>query len=615
MRLMQLVKRPDRILPLLLMVLALLAGTIALPAAAQDWQTLPIWGGDVRSIALDPENPDRIFAGTSAGQLWLSRDGGRTWGLAGAALPFPGWVVGALRFDPNRVEQPRLWVALWGVWGGGHVAYSDDLGKTWVARAGGLPEEQVYTLALVPGREGRLYAGTLSGVWATDDGGGTWTRLTGELPEVQKVTSLYVDATQPDTVIAGTWRRAYRSDDGGRSWAGVFEGMVLDSEVFSLTPIPERPGEIWATTCGWVYRTLDRGGKWERFKEGFVERRTPAFAALPGGKLLAGTVGGLHASTDGGVTWKLVGDPALAIHNIVFHPSRPERVFLATEGSGIWISDDGAATFRPSSQGMTNTRISALEVFGNELLVGLSHAGPFSGVHVSNDRGRTFGARFEPLPNVLDFGVHLGRLYAATERGLFERRGAAWFRLPELGEVRVEEVAVEGERIAVRTQSGLWELAGGKLTPRPYKHGTPRSVAFFDEALWVSDAEAVYRLTAQTNDTIEVPFRGGRLGRLPDQLLLWGAGGAFVRAAAVAGEIASWSEVTREPSRVIHTGDPRWSTLMVSGGTVRLFDRTSSKFVVLEVPFPARDISAVVVSGGRLLLGTSGYGVMTRRLE
>jgi hypothetical protein len=54
---------------------------------------------------------------------------------------------------------------------------------------------------------------------------------------------------------------------------------------------------------------------------------------------------------------------------------------------------------------------------------------------------------------------------------------------------------------------------------------------------------------------------------------------------------------------------------MVSGGTVRLFDRTSSKFVVLEVPFPARDISAVVVSGGRLLLGTSGYGVMTRRLE
>jgi hypothetical protein len=525
-------------------------------------------------------------------------------------------VVGALRFDPNRgAEQPRLWVALWGIWGSGQVAYSDDLGKTWVARSGGLPDEPVYTLALVPGREGRIYAGTLSGVWATDDGGGSWARLTGELPEVQKVTSLYVDAVQPDTVIAGTWRRAYKSDDGGRSWAGVFEGMVLDSEVFSLTPIPERPGEIWATTCGWVYRTLDRGGKWERFKEGFVERRTPAFAALPDGKLLAGTVGGLHASTDGGTTWKLVGDPALAIHQIVFHPTRPERVFLATEGSGVWVSDDGAATFRPSSEGMTNTRVSALEVSGGELLVALSHAGPFSGVHVSHDRGRAFDARFEPLPNVLDFGVHLGRLYAATERGLFERRGAAWFRLQELGEGRVEEVVVEGERIAVRTPGGLWELAGGKFVPRAYKHGAPRSATFFGDALWVSDADGVYRLTAEKNDTIDTPFRGGRLSRLPDQLLLWGSGGAFVRGADSMAEPASWAEVTREPARVMYTGDPRWSTLMINGDTVRLFDRTASKFVVLEVPFPARDISAAVVMGNRLLLGTSGYGVMTRRLE
>jgi photosystem II stability/assembly factor-like uncharacterized protein len=611
---MKLIKRADRIALLLFLFLGVARAAYPMEVA---WQPLPLFGGDVRAIALHPEDPDQIFAGTSSGQLWRTRDAGRTWGPAGAALPFPGWVVSALRFDPNRMEpqsQPRLWVALWGIWGSGHVAFSDDLGKTWVARAGGLPDEPVYTLALVPGREGHLYAGTRSGVWGTVDGGGTWTRLTGALPEVQKVTSLLVDAAQPDTVIAGTWRRAYRSDDAGKSWAGIFEGMVLDSEVFTLTPIPDRPGEIWATTCGWVYRTLDRGGRWERFKEGFVERRTPAFTALPGGKLLAGTVGGLHASTDGGTTWKLVGDPALSIHEITFHPARPERVVLATEGSGVWISDDGAATFRPSSEGMTNLRISALEVFGSELLVGVSHAGAFSGVHVSHDRGRTFDPRFEALPTVLDFGVHLGRLYAATERGLFERRGAAWFRLAELGEGRVEEVVADGERIAVRTPAGLWELAGGKLVPRAYKHGAPRSATFFGDALWVSDAEAVYRLTEKANDTIAVPFRGGRLGRLPDQLLLWGSGGAFVRADGLPPD-NPWSEVTREPSRVIATGDPRWSALMISGDTVRLFDRTASKFQVLDVPFPARDISAAAVAGNRLLLGTSGYGVLAGRLE
>lgn len=623
---MKTLTRTDRIAAALclltLVAVLLLAAPPAsadLPSAPDDWQPLPLWGGDVRAIALHPEDPDLVFAGSSAGQLWLSRDAGKSWGNAGGALPFPGWVVGDLRFDPNR--STRLWVSLWGIWGSGHVAYSDDLGKSWVARGGGLPDEPVYTLALVPGREGHLYAGTLSGVWGTEDGGGSWRRLTGELAEMQKVTSLLVDANQPDTVIAGTWRRAYRSDDAGKTWAGVFEGMVLDSEVFSLTPIPERPGEIWATTCGWVYRTLDRGGRWERFKEGFVERRTPAFAALPNGKLLAGTVGGLHVSTDGGTTWKLAGDPALAMHEIAFHPARPERVFLATEGSGVWISDDGAATFHPSSQGMTNTRVSSMAVFGNELLLGVHHAGPISGVHVSRDRGRTFDARFEPLPNVLDFGVHLGRLYAATERGLFERRGTAWFRLPELGETRVEEVVVEGERIAVRTPGGLWELTGGKFVQRPYKHGAPRSATFFGNALWVSDADGVYRLTEKTNDTISTPFRGGRLGRLPDQLLLWGPGGAFVRADPAGGAAdpgvpePGWAELTSQASRVVATGDPRWSALMISGDTVRLYDRDARKFVVLEVPFPARDIASAVVMGNRLLVGTSGYGVLTKRLQ
>ncbi|HBL27110.1 MAG TPA: hypothetical protein DD490_09775 [Acidobacteria bacterium] len=607
-------RRADRTL---LVLALLLLGLIPFRAMATDWQTLPLFGGDVRALAIHPDDPDRLFAGTSAGQLWLSADGGRTWGPAGEPLPFPGWVVSALRFDPNRADParpPRLWAALFGIWGSGQVASSDDLGRTWSARATGLPDEPVYTVIPVPGRDGRLFAGTLSGVWGSEDGGATWTRRTADLPEMQKVTSLLADPLQPDTVIAGTWRRAYRSTDGGRTWSGIFDGMVLDSEVFSLTPIAGRPGEIWATTCGWVYRTVDGGDHWERFKEGFVERRTPAFAALPGGKLLAGTVAGLHASTDGGLTWAPVGDPALSIHGIAFHPAHPERVFLATEGSGVWVSGDGGATFRPANEGMTNLRISALAVFGQELLVGVSHAGAFSGTHLSRDRGGSFEPGFERLPNVLDFGIHLGRLYAATERGFYERRGTAWFLLPELGEGRVEEVVTDGERLAVRTATGLWELAGGKLAPRAWKHGAPRSAAFAGDALWVSDATAVYRLAGAANDTLGVPFPGGRLSRLADQLLLTGSGGAWVRAPGLPLE-APWAPVTTEPSRVLATGDPRWSAVLVTGDTARLYDRTVSKFVALPVPFPARDISAAVVAGGRLLLGTSGYGVVARRLE
>jgi photosystem II stability/assembly factor-like uncharacterized protein len=576
---------------------------------------LPIWGADVRSLAVHPKDPDLALAGTASGQVYLSRNGGGRWENAGASLPFAGWVVSALLFDPHRPGSPghpgRLWAGLRGVWGGGHVAWSDDLGKSWVSRAAGLSAGPVYSLAVAPGRPGRLYAGTGSGVWGSDDDGASWHPLTTAVAEIHKVTSLLAQGA--DFVIAGTWRRAYGSGDGGKTWIGLFEGMVLDSEVFSLTPAPDQPDEIWATTCGWVYRSTDRGTTWSRFKEGFQERRTPSFAALPGGRLLAGTVAGLHASDDGGATWSRVGDPALSIQGFAVHPGQPERVLVATEGAGVWLSLDGGRSLRPASEGMTNLRVSALAAAGGELLVGVGHAGPFSGVHTSKDGGASFGDGFRPLPGVLALQTHQGKLFAGTERGLFERRGSDWHRVGELGQARVEQLATDGSRFAVRTSAGLWEMSAasaGKLAPRPFTHGAPRSALLAGDALWVASASGLYRLTAEANDTISTPFAGGRLARVGGQLLYWGSGGAFTRGEAD----GAWLPVTSEGSRLLPTGDPRWEALLITGDAVRLFDAQAKTFRAIETPVPARDISAALVSGGSLFLGTSGYGVLVRAL-
>jgi photosystem II stability/assembly factor-like uncharacterized protein len=633
----------------------------ASPAPAA-WQVLPIWGGDIRSLVVAPDDPDLVFAGTSTGQLYLSRDGGASWADAGAPLPFPGWVVSSLRWDPNHHQ--RLWVALWGVWGGGQVAYSDNLGRTWVARSTGLPDEPVYSLALAPANERRLFAGTRSGVWGTEDGGASWQRLTAALPEMEKVTSLIVDPTRPDTVIAGTWRQAYRSDDGGRTWAGIFQGMVLDTEIFSFTAIPEHPGEIWASSCGWVYQTLDRGDHWQRWKDGLDERRTLSFAALPDGRLLAGTVTGLFDSTDGAHSWKRISDPALSVSAIAFHPARPQRILLGTEGAGVWISTDGGGDFFRASRGMTATRVGALALAGNDLLVAVNQAGPVSGVYVSRDRGKTFTADFAPLPTVLDLAVFGSHAYAATERGLFERRGIDWHRLPELGQERVEQLAVEegphGAHLAARTPDAIYELARGTFVRRPYKHGPLRSAVFYDGTLWVTDANAVYELTGDANRIVPAPG-SGHLVRLGDQLLLAGPGGAWARsapaaadrpaataasqaapvrpagakvaaarstaatqappspappAAAAEGDAApDWLQLTDQSSRLIPTGDDRFAALLQTGEAVRLYDRETRRFRALPLPVPARDVVAALVVDGKLLLATSGYGVLVLDLD
>ncbi|MFN7974926.1 MAG: hypothetical protein U0166_21670 [Acidobacteriota bacterium] len=82
-------------------------------AHASGWSAAPLFGGDVRSLARDPRDPDRLFAGTAAGQIYVSRDAGRRWEDAGSGAPLAGYVVTSLAF-----RSDRLWATLQGMWGG-----------------------------------------------------------------------------------------------------------------------------------------------------------------------------------------------------------------------------------------------------------------------------------------------------------------------------------------------------------------------------------------------------------------------------------------------------------------------------------------------------------------
>src|SRR5215467_13441654 len=68
-------RREIRTIPVLLIALFASAAI----AAEQPWQPVGPDGGNVRSLAIDPKNPDRIFLGTSAGNLYLSTDRGASW--------------------------------------------------------------------------------------------------------------------------------------------------------------------------------------------------------------------------------------------------------------------------------------------------------------------------------------------------------------------------------------------------------------------------------------------------------------------------------------------------------------------------------------------------------
>src|SRR6266481_865591 len=115
-----------------ILVVVALAFLFAIPAVAgNQWQPLGPDGGDVRSLAYDPQNPDRIFLGTSAGQLFLSETGGASWSRLAHLGEGDDYVLDHILINS---EDGTMYVSAWSVENaGGDIFVSRDGGRTWKA--------------------------------------------------------------------------------------------------------------------------------------------------------------------------------------------------------------------------------------------------------------------------------------------------------------------------------------------------------------------------------------------------------------------------------------------------------------------------------------------------
>ncbi len=459
---------------LLILFIVLLSTT---PLAAQ-WRRAGLFGADVRALIADPAHPDTLYLGTSGGEVYVSRDGAKSWTNPRYGIPFPNYIVDNLVLDRAGV----LWAASWGLWGGGVIATSTDSGRTWERRDSGLEDFSVRAIAVDPNDANYVVVGGLTGVYRSRNAGKSWTKISDQI----NVESLAIDPRSQDRIFVGTWRQGWRTDDGGKTWKHVADGMVLDTDMFHITIDPAKPDNVWVATCGWVYNSQNGGDKWTRYRDGFNNRRIHDVDIDPCDKdvVYAGSVAGLYRTEDQGKSWYVVTDESLVINSVVLHPQRPQRIVLGIEGDGVYLSNDRGKTFQRTSDGLHNLRITniAPDPFKkNRVYASVVFGGNASGIYRSDDAGKTWEkASKVALPEVLSLTIATEadaevKFIAGTEKGFFYSSDAEeWTQAePSSFPIRVDKVlrfnrnrafAATAEGVFTTRDSGKswYRLAGAK---------------------------------------------------------------------------------------------------------------------------------------------------------
>ena len=396
-------------------------------APAASWRPIGPYGGDARSLAADPSNPDHLLLGTSSSQLFVSSDGGYTWSQLARVGDGDHYVVDHIVFDP--AHPATVYAAAWSVeTDGGDVFRSDDGGRTWRALAG-MHGKSVRSFALAPSDPSILIAGALDGVFRSRDRGERWERISPPRhPEIKNIESLAIDARDPEVIYAGTWHLPWKTVDGGRTWDSIKQGVIDDSDVFSIILDPHDPSVVYASACTGIYKSEDAGAHFRKV-QGIPKsaRRTRMLRQHPiaPNMVYAGTTEGLWVSINAGQTWRRVTADTVIVNDVLVDARHPGTVLLATDRSGVLRSENGGTTFFASNRGFAHRQVTTVLVDRNDpslLYAGVVNDKEYGGMFFSRDAGEHWTQMNDGLAGHDIFSLRQtrqGTLLAGTNRGIF----------------------------------------------------------------------------------------------------------------------------------------------------------------------------------------------------
>jgi len=603
--------------PSLFAIILLCVVTAAQTAPARaGWVLLGPEGGDVRSLAYDPHSPSRLLLGTSAGELYLSNDGGARWSRFAHLGAANDYVLDHIAVDPR--DSNTIYVAAWSVETvSGDLFRSVDGGRSWQALPG-MRGKSIRAMSLAPSDPNVIVVGALDGVFRSPDAGQSWERISPpDHAEIKNIESIAVDPRNPEVIYAGTWHLPWKTEDGGHSWRSIKNGVVDDSDVFSIIIDPANPNVVYVSACSGIYKSENAGALFHKI-QGIpaTARRTRVLQQDPSNALVvyAGTTEGLWKTVDAGKTWRRMGPTNVIVNDVMIDPRRPGRVLLATDRSGVLASDDGAQTTVPANRGFAHRQVSAVvaTLTGDTIYAGVVNDKEFGGVFASRDAGAHWQQMNTGLAGEDIFALALadsGELLAGTNRGafLYDFAASRW-RISNL--VLTEKITAVTRRVGkknttITRREFVKSVLAGRVTQVVT---TPKSwMAASQSGLYFSLDHGVSWHGGPVqgeNRFVGVSALGDRIAAAtPRTLLLSSDGGALWTIAQLPSYLTRLYGVALEPSRI-------W----ISSHEGAFFSADSGQtweHVLVGMPAPAMQIVSVAYDpANNRTLGVASNGAI-----
>jgi hypothetical protein len=355
-------------------------------ALSDQWRSIgPInFSGRMISIALNPQNPNTVYAGAASGGLWRSRRGGLGGDWQRVPTGFPVLGVNAIVIDP--LDSNTIYIGTGEVYRyngstggivirttrgsyGMGILKTTNGGTTWTKSLDWSYNQQrgVQMIRLNPQNRRTLFAATSEGIYKSPDAGGTWVRVL----NVVMAQDIVVNPTDTTLVLAtcgnfsSAGRGVYRSTDGGNSFA-MTAGLPSFSGKGMLAVYGANPQIVFAsladstTGAGSLWRTTNFGVSWSLVSnealygvQGWYSQFVAAHP-IDSSKLVRGGVY-IYKSTNGGTSSTQKSGAYYDMHHYAHHPTNPNILYVVSDG-GVFRSTNFGDTYEDANLGLLTSQ-------------------------------------------------------------------------------------------------------------------------------------------------------------------------------------------------------------------------------------------------------------------